>query len=112
MPRNVAATVALAAGTWVQFGPGWALLALGGLLYAGVPSEAQARAAAAGAIQAAVRAWRSVAGAPRRALAATGMAGGLVMVPAGTTLAAGVGAGLVAAGGLLLAASLLLGWNT
>lgn len=108
MVRKLAAAVLLATGIGVQFGPGWALLAAGLLAAVGLPSEADL----ARGRELLVGWWRRVVGMPRRALAASNLAVGVVAVPAGALVAAGVGQALLALGVLLLILGGLLAWET
>lgn len=108
--HRAAAVACLSAGLWILAGPGWALLALGGLLWIVAPRETQpvkladlaerAREIAAVARQA-----------PRRAAAVGSMAAGAIALPSGVLLVAGVGAGVIAAGVVLGGVSLVTGWD-
>jgi hypothetical protein len=113
MPRRAAALAALVAGVWLLTNPGWALLALAGMLLIGVPTGTdETVAAAAGRVRAAVTGVASTAkGAPRRSVAVSAMSLGVLAVPAGLLLAAGAGIALATLGGLLLGVSLLTGWG-
>lgn len=100
------------AGVFVLAGTGWALLALGGLLWvrddraAAWLSDRWSRGRAATVVR-----WRQVRAAPRRVLAGSMMGGGAVAAPAGALVAAGTGAALLVAAAILLGLSLLLGWG-
>jgi len=111
MARSVLAACLAYAGAYVLAGPGWALLAGALLVFALVPGSADSVLAAASrrAGGLARRAAAAAVSAPRRAVAAAGMGGGLALVPAGLGLWAGAGAGVAAAGGLLIGLSLLTG---
>jgi len=111
MARSVLAACLASAGAYVLAGPGWALLAGALLVFALVPGSADSVLAAASrrAGGLARRAAAAAVSAPRRAVAAAGMGGGLALVPAGLGLWAGAGAGVAAAGGLLIGLSLLTG---
>ncbi|MGC9544014.1 hypothetical protein [Streptomyces sp. UG1] len=123
--HRLAAVACLAAGIGVLAGPGWALLALGVLLWGSGPrrgrregergpQEAPLDAAVVRARELAAR-LREGAGraaqAPRRTTAVTSMAAGLASVPAGVLVSVGVGGAAVTAGGLLIGLGILTGWN-
>lgn len=108
MARKIAAAALLSLGTGVQFGAGWALLAAGALLAVGLPSEAdlaRVRVTVTGWWQTAVRM-------PRRALAASNIAAGVVAVPAGLAVAVGTGQALLGLGVVLLTLGGLLAWES
>lgn len=122
--HRLAAVCCLAAGIGVLAGPGWALLALGVLLWGSGPrrrpeadngpQEAPLDAAVARARELAVKARDGAARAaqkPRRTTAVASMAAGVTGVPTGVLLVAGTGAAVLAAAGLLIGVSLLTGWN-
>lgn len=113
MPRRLLALAALVGGVLVLVGPGWALLALGGLLLAGLPAtiDQSVSAALRRARRAAGATYAAALGAPKRSISVGCMTAGVLAVPVGIVLAAGVGAAIVAFGGLLLGVSLLTGWN-
>jgi|SRR6266496_857906 len=111
MTRALAVTCLLIAGIWLLTSPGWALLAAGCLVFAVWPDGADTVLA---------RGWRRavawsralagrVAAGPRRAGAAGSMASGIVLIPAGLGMTAGLGIGVAAAGLLLIGFSLLTG---
>jgi hypothetical protein len=111
MARLLLASCLAFAGVYVLAGAGWALLAGAFLTFALWPD---------GADTALARGWRQAAGLsralagrvsamPRRAGAAGSMASGIVLVPAGLVMSAGLGTGVVAAGALLIGFSLLTG---
>jgi len=111
MTRSVLASCLAFAGVYVLAGAGWALLAGACLTFAMWPD---------GADTALARGWRRaaglsralagrVAGAPRRAGAAGSMASGIVLVPAGLGMSAGLGIAVASAGVLLIGFSLLTG---
>lgn len=112
MLQRVVAGGCATAGIWLLAGPGWALLALGALMWvcaprgrgAGLPAWGQVRATAAAAA-------RRVAVMPRRAVAVVSMGAGVAGVPSGMALAFGAGAAVLAAGVMLVGVSMLTGWN-
>jgi len=111
MARSLLAASLAFAGVYVLAGAGWALVAGACLVFALVPQGADSLLTATG--RKAMALGRRVAGAagaaPRRAVAMTGMCGGLALLPAGRGLWIGLGAGVAAAGGLLVGLSLLTG---
>lgn len=121
--HRLAAVACLAAGIGVLAGPGWALLALGVLLWGSGPRsrsdaaerpEAPLDAAVARAREIAVRLRGSAVQAaqkPRQTTAVASMAAGIAGVPAGVLLTVGAGAAVVTAGGLLIGLGVLTGWN-
>ena len=111
MARSMLAACLVFAGVWLLAGAGWALLA-GGFLVFGLWPQGAETALSRPARVVAERARRVAgwaAGVPRRAVAVGGMGGGLALVPAGLGLWIGLGAAVVAAGGLLIGLSLLAG---
>ncbi len=111
MVRSALAACLAFAGVYVLAGAGWALLAGAFLVFAVWPDGADTALArgyrrAAGLSHA--LAGRVAAG-PRRAGAAGSMASGIVLVPAGLGMTAGLGIGVAAAGLLLIGFSLLTG---
>jgi hypothetical protein len=113
MARSLLASCLAFAGVYVLAGAGWALLAGALLTFAVWPDGADT--ALARAFRASAERFRRAAvmaaAAPRRAAAVLGASGGVVLIPAGLALSAGLGIALAAAGGLLTGGSLLLGWN-
>ena len=110
MARRIVMIACLTAGIGLLAGPGWALLALGVLVELAWPHQAPAWLPDASAR---ARGWLAAAkGAPRRVLAASTMTVGVVVIPVGVLLLAGVGAAMVVAGMLAGGVGLLLGWNT
>lgn len=111
MTRSFTVSGLAFAGVLVLAGAGWALLTGAVLVLVLWRREPDWRPVA-GRVAAVAR---SVAGrvrsAPRRVTAVTGMGGGLVMVPAGLSVAAGPGVAIVAAGVLLAGLGLLTGWG-
>ncbi len=113
MFRSLAVFGLAVTGLWVLAGPGWALVAGAGLAFALWPQGAD-MALAVGARRAIVRvriAARRVQAAPRRMGAAAGMGAGVLLVPAGLSVASGIGVSLAAAGALAIGLSLLTGWG-
>jgi drug/metabolite transporter superfamily protein YnfA len=113
VPRRLAAAACLVGGVFVLLGLGWALLAAGVLLFVGLPAGTDESVAVV-----ALRVRRAVATVvgrarvmPRRMVAGGAMSVAVLVIPAGLVLAAGVGAALVAFGGLMVGVSLLTGWN-
>ena len=109
MVRSSVVFALAVAGVFMLAGAGWALLAGAGLvlvLWRREPSwgDLRRRVTVAGRSLAG-----RVRGAPRRAVAMSGMGGGLALFPAGMALWVGLGAGVAAAGGLLIGLSLLTG---
>jgi len=104
----------LVAGVAVLAGAGWALLAAGGLLLVTPVSAASLRtriaAAYAGGARGLARGWGWFT-AGRRRVATVAAPSSLLLVPSGVALTYGVGLAFVAAGVMLAAFSLLLGWN-
>lgn len=99
------------AGTWSLAGRGWALLAaafLVAVLWRREPDWLRAYARAVPVVR---RLAARAAAAPRKSVSVTGMAGAVLLLPAGFALAAGLGAGLVAGAVALAGVSLLTGWN-
>jgi hypothetical protein len=111
MARSLLAASLACAGIYVLAGLGWALLAGACLTFALVPGGTDSLLVSASrrALVLARRASAAARSAPRRAVAAGGMGGGLALVPAGLGLWIGAGAAAVAAGGLLIGLSLLTG---
>lgn len=121
--HRLAAVACLAAGIGVLAGPGWALLALGVLLWGSGPrarSEAAQRPVApldeavARTREVVVRLREGAAQAaqkPRRTTAVASMVAGVAGVPAGVLLTVGAGAAVITAGGLLIGLSVVTGWN-
>jgi hypothetical protein len=102
------------AGIALLAGVGWALVAGACLALVLWPQGVADDRLAGLARRAAVvgRQWAAqVRSAPRRATAVTGMAGGVVLVPAGLGVATGLGVAVAAAGGLLIGVGLLTGWG-
>ncbi|MFF4547271.1 hypothetical protein ACFY1J_24095 [Streptomyces sp. NPDC001406] len=118
--QRLAAVACLAAGVGVLAGPGWALFALGVLLWGSGP---RARSEAAQPpLDAAVTRAREIAKRlrgsavqaaqkPRQTTAVASMAAGIAGVPAGVLLTVGAGAAVATAGGLLIGLGILTGWN-
>lgn len=108
---RAAAVACFAAGLWILAGPGWALLAMGALLWVLEPRGSKEPARWGEAVTwlrgLAVQAQEM----PRRVTAVTSMAAGVVGVPAGVMLLYGAGAAIVTAGAALIGVSLLTGWN-
>ena len=113
MARSFVVVSLAFAGIFVLAGAGWALLAGAGLALVFWPQGAETAAAAwrRKAVLLARDLARKVAERPRKAVGATGMAGGLALVPAGIAGASGIGAGIAVAGGLLIGLALLTGWG-
>ncbi len=112
MMQRLVAVGCLIAGVLVLAGLGWALLAAGGLLWLADDRVAVWLTGRWSRLQADVRGrWASAREAPRHALARSMMGMGAVAAPAGALVAAGVGAALLVAAGVLLGLSLLLGWG-
>lgn len=113
MGRRIAVIACLATGIYLLAGLGWALLALGLLVELAWPREADSRPTwyptVAERVQAGLALVRRL---PRRAAAVGTMGVGGLVVPSGVYLLGGLGAAILTAGALMLAASLLLGWNT
>jgi hypothetical protein len=107
--RSFVAACLLFAGTWLLASLGWALLAGAFLVFVLWRPEPDWRALQSRA----GRLGRDLAGrvkaAPRRVTAVGGMGAGVVLLPAGAGLAAGVGVGLIAAAAALIGLSLLAG---
>lgn len=111
MARSLLASCLAFAGVYMLAGPGWALVAGACLVLALWPQGAETALARAArkAATLARRVASAVAAAPRRAVAMGGMGGGLALFPAGLGIWIGTGAGVAAAGGLLVGLSLLTG---
>jgi hypothetical protein len=101
------------AGVFRLAGAGWALLAAAALVLVFWPQGADTMAAVftRRAAMLGRRAVARVKAAPRRVTAVGGMAAGVVLLPAGASLAAGVGVGLIAAAAGLVGVALLSGWG-
>lgn len=109
--HRAAAVACLAGGLWILAGPGWALLALGVLLWALEPGGGSAPVRLDDVVKR-VRGFGQVARqAPRRAAAVGSMAAGAVALPSGVLLAFGAGAAVITAGLSLVGVSLLTGWG-
>jgi hypothetical protein len=104
MARSLAVFALAFAGVFLLAGAGWALLTGAALVVVLWRREPDWRTLAA-------RVVTVVRSAPRRVAAVAGMTGGVTLVPVGLGVAAGAGAGLVAAGAALAGVSLLAGWN-
>jgi hypothetical protein len=111
MTRSLLVVCLLFAGIWLLASLGWALCAGGFLVFALWRREPDWQALASKAAVAVRSLAARARSAPRRATAVTGMGGGLVMVPAGLSLAAGPGVAIVAGGVLLAGVGLLTGWG-
>ncbi len=110
MARRIVMIACLTAGVALLTGPGWALLALGVLVEVAWPHTQPAWLPG---VVARVRGWLDAAKAtPRRVLAASTMTVGVLVIPTGVLLLAGVGAAMVVAGMLAVGEGLLLGWNS
>jgi hypothetical protein len=107
--RSLLAACMAFAGVLVLAGAGWALLAGAFLVLVAWRKEPDWRSLASRAGTAARRLALRAKAAPRRAVAMTGMGGGLALLPAGLGLGAGAWAALVAGGALLIGLSLLTG---
>jgi hypothetical protein len=108
MERKLVALALIAAGVWVQWGPGFALVVAGALFGASgidlVPVTARARQ---------VGAWTRQVGAamPRRTVAVALIVIAAVMLPWGALLAVGAWGAALALGGMTLALGAVLGWE-
>lgn len=112
MERRAAALVLVAAGVWVQWGPGFGLIVAGVLLGAsGLELDKVAVSCAGGVRRAYARTRAVVVAMPRRATAAGLIAVAGVCLPVGALLAAGAWAGFVAVGGMSAAVGAVLGWE-
>jgi hypothetical protein len=98
-------------GLWLLAGPGWALLAGAGLVVVLWRREPDWRALWARVTTVGYGLATRVRAAPRRSVAGAGMAGGVLLAPAGFTLAMGLGVGLIAGAVALAGVSLLTGWG-
>lgn len=110
--QRMTASVLLAVGAFVLWGPGWALLVAGALLWVrddrAATWFADQRTRIVGLYQRAATTVRTV---PRRVGAGSAMGVGLAVAPAGAAVAWGAGAALLVAGALLIGFSLLAGWG-
>jgi hypothetical protein len=104
MARSLAVFALAFAGVFLLAGAGAALLT-GAILTAVLWRREPDWRTLAARVVAVVRAG------PRRVAAAVSMGGGVALIPVGLGVAAGAGAGLVAAGAALAGVSLLAGWN-
>lgn len=108
--QRLAGAACVAGAVWLLAGPGWALLTVGLLLLVAAPAvragDVVQRARTAGKA-----AWGVARALPRRSTAVSAMTLGVVGVPTGMGLAFGIGAAVVAAGGLLVGVAILTGWN-
>src|SRR6266581_4439939 len=111
MVRSALAACLAFAGVYVLAGAGWALLAGAFLVFAVWPDGADTALSRGGRKAAALarRAAAAVSAGPRRAGAAGSMASGIVLVPAGLGMTAGLGIAVAVAGVLLIGFSLLTG---
>jgi hypothetical protein len=108
MERKLAALVLIAAGVWVQWGPGFALIVAGALFGVSgidlVPVATRAR-------QLGAWAHRLGAAMPRRTVAVALIVIAAVMLPWGALLAVGAWGAALALGGMTLALGAVLGWE-
>jgi hypothetical protein len=111
MARSFAVFGLAFAGVLMLAGTGWALLTGAGLVVVLWRREPDWRGLAARVTVGMRSAAARVRAAPRRSVAGAGMAGGVVLAPAGFTLAAGLGVGLIAGAVALVGVGLLTGWN-
>lgn len=111
MVRSFAVFGMVFAGVALLAGLGWALLAGAVLMCVLWRREPEWRRLADRLTVALSRARGRVAAAPRRAVAMTGMGGGLALLPVGLALSAGAGVAVAVGGGLLIGYGLLTGWG-
>jgi hypothetical protein len=109
--QRIMAGLCAVAGAYILAGPGWALLGAAVLLSIS-PATLTPRVNAQGArvVAATLRSWRWLANGRRRA-AAVAMPVALGSMTGGALVLGGIGVGLLVAGVLSGALSLMLGWN-
>ena len=110
MERRIAALVLIAAGVWVQWGPGFGLIAAGALLAVSGLDLEPARAVTS-ARKLFAKMSQLVAAMPRRATAAALIALAAVTLPIGAVLAAGAWAGYLAVAAAAGIVGTVLGWE-
>jgi hypothetical protein len=107
MQRMIAAAFVVA-GVFVLVGLGWALLAAGAVLWFRDDRAVAWIRERAGRL----RPWLAEAAAmPRRSISGTSMGVGLVLAPTGVLAMAGVAAGVLTAGVLLISFAVFSGWG-
>lgn len=109
MHRYVAAAC-VAAGVGLLAGVGWALLALGALVWLLAPPGTQPVNLAAVMERARGLSLRARQ-APRRTAAVTSVSAGLSAIPAGVLVVGGLGMASIVGGSLLVGFGVLTGWN-
>jgi hypothetical protein len=109
MARSVLVACLAFAGVLVLAGVGWALVAGACLVFVLWHREPDWRAVAARVAGGGRALAGRVKAAPRRAVAMSGMGGGLALLPAGLGIWVGLGAAVASAGALFIGLSLLTG---
>lgn len=104
--QRIVAAACLAAGVFVLWGFGWALLATGGLL---LVRDDRVEAWLRARVRDVQLLWSASLRLPRRALAAAAMGLGIFLAPVGAFVSLGLGVALMVASGLLLGFSVLAG---